>query len=114
MSDSASPPPTISPELVETVWIGKGFLPEPATLRLRATRLILELNGSIAIDDELRSLSISWPWYGFGCQFIARAGGREYFVSFLHTNNTIGSWARGIRNGRRWYRIIKARQNRLP
>jgi len=93
--------------LEETVWMGKGFSPRPGTLRLNGDRLSFETEGARAFDAQLTELAISWPWYGFGCQFKAHVGGREYFISFLHTQNTLGSWAKGIRRGRRWHRAMK-------
>ena len=95
-------------ELEETVWTGRGISPKRGTLQLSDNRLCFELDGAVAFDAALTELGIAWPWYGFGCQFWVHAAGRRYFISFLHPHNTLGSWAKGVRNGRRWYRAMKA------
>lgn len=90
------------------VWTGRGFSPQEGTLALADGRLRFELDGAVVFDQPVPQLAITWPWYGFGCQFWAHAEGRRYFISFLHTNNTIGSWCRGMQRGRTWNRAIKA------
>jgi len=90
-----------------TVWVGRGFSPRKGLLRLTGDRLHLELERTVAFDSPLAQLAISWPWYGFGCQFWAHAENAKYFVSFLHTGNTIVTWARGVRTGRKWHRALK-------
>ena len=90
------------------VWTGRGFNPKPGTLILDAGRLRFELDGQVVFDAPLNQLGISWPWYGFGCQFWAHTDGRKYFISFLHTGNTLFSWWEGVRLGRTWRRAMLA------
>ena len=93
-------------ELTTTVWTGRGFNPKPGTLQLADGRLRFELDGQVVFDAALAELKITWPWYGFGCQFWAHTIDSKYFISFLHTNNTIGSWMRGVMTGRSWKRAM--------
>jgi hypothetical protein len=90
------------------VYIGMGFNVEKGTLCLEQGRLRLELQGKVAFDAPVAKLRLRWPWYGFGCQFIARVPEREYFVSFLHPGNTLSTWWTGIQHGRKWRRLILA------
>src|SRR5690242_12408864 len=90
------------------VWTGRGFSPREGTLRLADGRLRFTLDGQIVFDAPIGELAIRWPWYGFGCQFWASVGTERHFISFLHTSNTLGSWARGVQHGRTWRRAIEA------
>ena len=91
-------------------WTGRGRRPKAGTLTLQQGRLRFELHedGRVAFDEPVGGLSLSWPWYGFGCQFWAHSAGENYFVSFVHTNNTLYSWWEGVTTGRCWNRAIRA------
>ena len=95
--------------MTTTVWTGRGVSPREGTLTLNAGRLRFELDGKVAFDLPVNHLSISWPWYGFGCQFWARTGDRKDFISFLHTGNTLSSWWTGVQLGHRWKRAMSMR-----
>jgi hypothetical protein len=90
------------------VWMGRGFSPQEGTLALRDGRLRFELDERVVFDAPIPELRVTWPWYGFGCQMWAHANGEKYFLSFLHTNNTIGTWWTGVLRGRAWKRAIGA------
>lgn len=96
------------PELETPVWTGRGFNPQRGILRLQDNRLRFDLENRVEFEAPTAELRISWPWYGFGCQFWAHVGERRYFISFLHTNNSLYSWWQGVRKGRRWKRAITA------
>jgi len=95
-------------ELTTTVWTGRGFGPQEGTLRLADGRLRFELDDQVVFDANIAELKLTWPWYGFGCQFWAHTVDKKYFISFLHTGNTLGSWWSGIVHGRSWKRAIRA------
>lgn len=90
-----------------TVWTGRGFNPTQGTLGLCNQRLRFEAGGVVAFDASIPELRLSWPWYGFGCQFWAHVGQRKYFISFLHARNTWFSWWQGVQKGRRWRKAIQ-------
>jgi hypothetical protein len=93
--------------LTTEVWTGRGFNPKRGILSLDAKRLRFELDDQVIFDAPAAELRITWPWYGFGCQFWAHAPAGDWFISFLHTNNTLYSWWTGVRKGRTWKRAIE-------
>src|SRR5258708_18537691 len=76
------------PELTTEVWTGRGFNPKEGTLRLADGRLRFELDGQGAFDANVAELKITWPWYRFGCQFLAHTVHRQYFISFVDTGHS--------------------------
>lgn len=88
-------------------WTGRGFSPKSGRLILYENRLRYEVAGTILFDAPVAELKLRWPWYGFGCQFWAHANGAKYFVSLMHTNNTMGTWWAGIQRGRLWKRALE-------
>jgi hypothetical protein len=96
------------------VWIGRGFNPQQGRLQLAGDRLKLEIDDRVVFDARIAELGLTWPWYGAGRQFWAHNGADKYFISFLHTNNTLFSWWRGMQRGRYWNRAIKAAAAGLP
>ena len=90
-----------------TVWIGRGFSPDEGTLRLDRSALTLTIGGKVAFDGPIPQLHLRWPWYSFRAQFWATGPDRRYFVSFLHTGNSLSSWWQGMTTGWRWRRAIR-------
>src|SRR5260370_11287708 len=95
-------------EFEAPAWMGRGFHTELGVLTLNQGRLRFVVEDRVVFDAPVPELNLTWPWYGFGCQFWAHAQGQKYFVSALHPNNTIITWWKGIRRGRGWKRAIDA------
>ena len=93
------------------VWVGRGFSPQQGVLRLVKGRLTLLLDGGVAFDSPVAGLQLKWPWYGGRAQFWAHAGEKKYYVSFLHTGNSMVSWWKGMQKGRFWNRAIMKEGN---
>jgi hypothetical protein len=93
--------------LESAAWTGRGFNPKLGSLSLNNGQLRYVVADSVLFDAPVRALAITWPWYGFGCQFWAHTVERKYFVSLMPTNNTLATWWSGIQRGRRWKRAIE-------
>ncbi len=87
---------------------GRGFNPKTGTLSLDGNRLRYVVDDRVLFDAPLAELRLTWPWYGFGCQFWAHTPSEKYFVSLMGTGNTSASWWAGVRRGREWKRAIDA------
>lgn len=94
--------------MIEQVWTGRGRHPRPGTLTLTDSQLRFVLADAVAFDAPLASLNLSWPWYGFGCQFWAHTGAEAFFISFVGTGNTLATWWLGVQTGREWNRAMRA------
>jgi hypothetical protein len=101
-------PPNSEPTIESIAWTGRGFNPKAGTLTLLGTRLRYVVADQVLFDAPLPELQLTWPWYGFGCQFWAHTPSEKYFVSLMPTGNTLATWWEGIQRGRRWKRAITA------